>query len=182
MPAAAIPLIIGSGISAGASIYAAKKGSDSAKQAAQQQTQAVDKGIASTRETMNQLLPLITSLYEQGQAQYQPYTQAGQSSLNSLMYRMGMGAHPDTMRAPTKGPPLTGTSSIASLMAGFPGMSPAAEAQSASVLVQMPDGSRTMVPRQFAQMITMRGGRVLDGGPAAGRGGNRTPLRTAEAF
>lgn len=80
MPAAvAVPLIVGAA-STGATIYAANKSSNAAKEAAQTQTDAGEKALALQKE-----------MWQQGRADLQPWMTQGGKAVNTLGYLMGLG-------------------------------------------------------------------------------------------
>lgn len=153
--------------SAGASIYAAKKGSDAAKNAAATQSAAAQKALDFQKQQ-----------YAQVQQNFDPYRQAGASALG----RLGTQA---TTPAPVfqPGQPQPSFASLGNPMGGqmpqqgmgqaIPnpqvGQSPAMmqggqqgqQGGQGMVLMLGPDGSRRPVPAQVAQQLTQRGFKVI---------------------
>jgi len=92
MPAAiAIPMLIGSGISAATSIAGAKIGSNAAKNAAAQQQQGVQQALAAQQQNFNTVLPMVQQGQYQAQQAFSPYQQMGGAALNALYQRLGIG-------------------------------------------------------------------------------------------
>lgn len=82
MAAAIVPLITGA-VSAGTTIWAANKQANAAQQAARQQTQAG-----------TQALDLQRQIWQQSQANLQPWVARGTQAVNTLGSLMGLGAAP----------------------------------------------------------------------------------------
>lgn len=123
MPAGiAIPIIMGASAAAstGATIYAAKKGSQAATNAANAQLQASNNALNYQQGIYGQLMPMAQQGMANAQSAYAPYQRLGNSALDALYSRLGLspgtlqgqpwaGATPPQIPPPMRQPVMTQT-------------------------------------------------------------------------
>jgi hypothetical protein len=173
---------------AGASVYAAKKGANAAKNAAATQSAAADKALAAQKEG-----------YQQQRQDFSPYQQAGTAALG----RLGATAGTYTGGMPSQGPPPMpppsppqgipgpvmnqqggGLASLGQSQGQPPGGPPPGAPSPTSgippspgggvpgggqmVRVQAPTGEVAMLPMAQAQAAVQKGAKILQGPPQGG--------------
>lgn len=162
MPAAiAIPLIVGA-VSAGASVYGAKKNADANKEASKTEAESADKALDFSK-----------TVYNERKQQLTPYQEFGARSLGTLGDLLGIPA-PKTNAPPMATDPnriQSGQSFPASWVSGSPlsgtpqtapgNGSPVGAPSGGMVTIQAPDGSRRAVPSGLQTFYVARGGTVV---------------------
>lgn len=157
--------IAAAGASAGATVYAAKKGASAAKDAAAQQTSAADKALAAQKES-----------YATQRQDFDPFRQAAGGAVNRLQQQS---AQPRMTFVPgqqaTLGNPMgaqmpqnpgQGGSGPTMQPQPMPGkaqgpMLPQGQPQGQMVLMQGPDGSKRPVPAHVVPQLQQRGFQVI---------------------
>lgn len=85
-----LAMVIGAGVSAGTSIYNAKKQAGAVKDAAAQQTAAGEAAQAAQTPLYTRALEIAQQQAAQGQARLDPYAQQGQAGLTALSSFLGV--------------------------------------------------------------------------------------------
>lgn len=153
MPPAVAAVAIGSAISGGAALGAAKLQSNAAKNAAKEQQKGTDRALQVQREVNQPYLNLGqqgASALSSGQAMAQPYAQ---------QFRPGSGNTGFQPFQPPQGPPPTLGSIGMPQQPPMPPQGGQPPAMGNMVKLQGPDGSVRDVPAQLAEQFIARGAR-----------------------
>ena len=148
MPApVAVPLLVGA-VTSGATLYAAKKGADASRNAAATQTAAADRAGQLQYDLGMKSLDFQRQMWDQGQANMQPWMNMGRSALGALGAGMGLsGGGAPAMGGPSRMP--------------SGGMGQGGYSAPAMVMMQAPNGQSKQVPQAMVEHYKAMGARVV---------------------